>query len=58
MKYVFFPSVDPDTRALVDNLCTVITSYSIHYTKLYETPVLLTQVPVPGATSWNVNQPR
>ncbi|NJD28451.1 MAG: hypothetical protein FIA92_09150 [Chloroflexi bacterium] len=31
MKYVFFPSVDPESRALVDNLCTNTTPWQDDY---------------------------
>lgn len=34
MRYVFFPSIDPETRALVDNLCTNTTPWQDDYEKL------------------------
>jgi hypothetical protein len=34
MTYVFFPSIDPETRALVDNLCTNTTPWQDDYEKL------------------------
>ncbi len=37
MKYVFFPSVDPDTRALVDNLCTNTAEWQDDYEKIRPT---------------------
>jgi hypothetical protein len=34
LTYVFFPSVDPDTRALVDNLCTNTTPWLDEYERI------------------------